>query len=470
MIQEHYMNKEILNQVQNLNIATISDAGTLQELASISEELINSSDSKERFLAHKIKNRLEENAHYQNLLKTDLIQKEEVKATADKQFERAYQVHRENSSIANLQTRKQEEVKESKAQEEFNKLTAQQQQAIIKLEYLYLPELRQQVREFILDDTKATNENFASIINKQVNSEAVLVEKDKDGNEYITLSEDTTTEKANEIEHIAQQTGDAAIEAGKIKPAVVAYSTVDAAGVQVANNQMEASKGDREKVAKMFQTDVEIVKTDQAADSLYNEVFQTHIDNLKELEGMSDAKKEKQLAHYENNLAENITNFFNTHKVDLSTLEKQEWFINSLFSKAEIDLSNGNISAEQLKQILVKNCNLDPNIVNEVVNGRIEAMKALEEEADKIDTPEPEPAQTPKKEYESPLILMNHYNKGESGPIPNAPTFEKDVEPKIRETYEEEKEKELANTNTNQNKATAATATQVAIVVDNSNK
>ena len=460
--------EEKLKQINTMNIASISDTGILQELASIAEELINSSNPAHRFAASKINGRLQENAHYQELLKANLIQKEEVKATADKQFERVYQVHRENSSIANLQTRKQEEVKESKAQEEFNKLTAQQQQAIIKLEYLYLPELRQQVREFILDDTKATNENFASIINKQVNSEAVLVEKDKDGNEYITLSEDTTTEKSNEIKHISQQTGDAAKEAGKMKPAVVAYSTVDAAGVQVANNQMKAYEDNREEAARVWRTDVETIKTGQAATSLYDEVFKQHIDNLKKLEGMSDEDKEIQLAQYEDRLAKNIEKFFNTHKVDLSTPEKQKDFIASLIGKAQVDLANGDISAEQLKQSLVKNCNLDPNIVNEAIDEQVKTIKAVEEMADEIDTPEP--AQTPKKEYESPLILMNHYNKGESGPIPNAPTFEKDVEPKIKETYEEEKEKELAHTNQNKATATAATASQVAIVVDNSNK
>lgn len=73
MIQEHYMNKEILNQIQNLNIAEVKDTGTLQELASIADELINSSNAQERFLAHKIKNRLEQNDHYQELLKADLI-------------------------------------------------------------------------------------------------------------------------------------------------------------------------------------------------------------------------------------------------------------------------------------------------------------------------------------------------------------------------------------------------------------
>lgn len=460
--------EEKLKQINTMNIASISDTGALQELASIAEELINSSNPAHRFAASKINSRLQENAHYQELLKANLIQKEEVKATAEKQFERAYQVHRETASTANLQSRRQEEAKESKAQEAFNKLTAQQQQAIIKLEYLYLPELREQVREFILDDTKATQENFASIMNKQLKGDYLQVKTDENGNKYITMDSNTPTEKAQETKHVSQQTGDAAVEAGKMKPAVVAYSTVDAAGVQVANNQMKAYEDNREEAARVWRTDVETIKTGQAATSLYDEVFQKHIDNLKELEGMSDAKKEMRLAQYENSLAENIEKFFNTHKVDLSTLEKQEWFINSLFSKAEIDLSNGNISAEQLKQILVKNCNLDPNIVNEVVDGRIEAMKALEEAADEIDTPEP--AQTPKKEYESPLILMNHYNKGESGPIPNAPTFEKDVEPKIRETYEEEKEKELAHTNQNKATATAATASkavQVAIVVDN---
>lgn len=460
------MNKEILNQVQNLNIATISDAGTLQELASISEELINSSDSKERFLAHKIKNRLEENAHYQNLLKADLIQKEEVKATADKQFERAYQVHRENSSIANLQTKKQEEAKESKAtQEAFNKLTTQQQQAIIKLEYLYSFELRQQVREFILDETKATNENFASIINKQVNSEAVLVEKDKDGNEYITLSEDTTTEKSNEIKHISQQTGDAAKEAGKMKPAVVAYSTVDAAGVQVANNQMKAYEDNREEAARVWRTDVETIKTGQAATSLYDEVFQTHIDNLKELEGMSAEDKEIQLAQYENSLAENIEKFFNTHKVDLSTPEKQKDFIASLIGKAQVDLANGDISAEQLKQILVKNCNLDPNVVNEAIDEQVKTIKAVEEMADEIDTP------APAKEITLQKPLIKEYNQSstktwdETITEKNEKTYNEELYPKAVKTEEEIKAAELTHTNTNQNKETATVA-----IIDINNK
>lgn len=447
--------EEKLKQINTMNIASISDTGALQELASIAEELINSSNPAHRFAASKINSRLQENAHYQELLKANLIQKEEVKATADKQFERAYQAHRETASTANLQSRRQEEAKESKATEEaFNKLTAQQQQAIIKLEYLYLPELREQVREFILDDTKATQENFAGIMNKQLKGDYVQVKTDKDGNKYITMDSNTPTEKAQETKHVSQQTGDAAKEAGKMKPAVVAYSTVDAAGVQVANNQMKAYEDNREEAARVWRTDVETIKTGQAATSLYDEVFQKHIDNLKELEGMSDAKKEIRLAQYENSLAENIEKFFNTHKVDLSTPEKQKDFIASLIGKAQVDLANGDISAEQLKQILVKNCNLDPNVVNEAIDEQVKTIKAVEEMADEIDTPEP--AQTPKKEYESPLILMNHYNKGESGPIPNAPTFEKDVEPKIRETYEEEKEKELANTNQNKETATVA--------------
>lgn len=452
------MNKEILNQIQNLNISSISDFGTLQELTSISEELINSSNKEERFLALKIKNRLEENTHYQDFLRADLIQKEEVKATTEKNFEKAYQAHKETASNANLQTKKQEAVKESKAtQEVFEKLSKQQQQEIIKLEYIYSSHLREQVREFLLNDTEATAENFANIINKQVNSEAVLVEKDKDGNEYITLSQSTTTEKANEIEHIAQQTGDAAVEAGKMKPAVVAYSTVDAANVQQVNNDIKESK---EFVKNVFFMDEdeseESIVVQQAGYGLYKEVFKDHANNLKELEGMSAEDKEMLLAGYEKSLAENINNFFNTHKIDLSKPENQKEFITAVMNEAQLDLFNNgsSMTPEQIKQILVTNCKLDQNVVDKVVNEKIENMKA----ADEIDTP------APKKEYESPLILMNHYNKGESGPIPNAPTYE-EVEQKIKETYEEEKEKELAHTNTNQNKATAAT--QVAIVVDN---
>lgn len=462
--------EEKLKQINTMNIASISDTGALQELASISSELINSSNPAHRFAALKIKNRLEQNDHYQELLKANLIQKEEVKATAEKQFERAYQAHRETASTANLQSRRQEEAKESKATEEaFNKLTTQQQQAIIKLEYLYLPELREQVREFILDDTKATNENFASIMNKQLKGDYVQVKTDENGNKYITMDSNTPSEKAQETKHVSQQTGDAAVKAGKMKPAVVAYSTVDAAGVQVANNQMKAYEDNREEAARVWRTDVETIKTGQAATSLYDEVFKQHIDNLKELEGMSDSIKEDLLAQYEKDLAKNIDNFFNTHKVDLSTPEKQKDFIASLIGKAQVDLANGDISAEQLKTILVKNCKLDPNVVNEAVDEQVKTIKAAEEVADEIDTP------APAKEITLQKPLIKEYDQSERTwdetiSEKNEKTYKEEFFPKAKKDYLEELEKELAhtNTNTNQNKATAAT--QVAIVIDNNNK
>lgn len=459
------MNKETLNQIQNLNIAEVKDTGTLQQLVSIADELINSSNAQERFLAIKIKNRLEQNDHYQNYLKADLIQKEEVKVASDKQFERAYQAHRETASVANLQTKKQEEVKESKAQEAFNKLTAQQQQAIIKLEYLYLPELREQVREFMLDDSKATAENWANIINTQLKGDFVRVETDKDGNKFTTMADNTPTDKAKETAFLSQEGFKTSVELEKMPQAVEQAKTVDAANVQVANNQMKAYEDNREEAARVWRTDVETIKTGQAATSLYDEVFQKHIDNLKQLEGMSDAKKEIRLAEYENSLAENIEKFFNTHKVDLSTPEKQKDFVASLIGKAQVDLANGDISAEQLKTILVKNCKLDPNVVNEAVDEQVKTIKAAEEVADEIDTPAP----APKKEYESPLILMNHYNKGEREPTPEEMKYDynEDLYPKAEKDYLEELEKGLVYTNTNQNKATAAT---VAIVVDNNNK
>lgn len=459
-IQVNYMNKQTLNQIQNLNIATISDAGTLQELASIADELINSSNAQERFLAIKIKNRLEQNDHYQNYLKSELIQKEEIKATADKQFERAYQVHRENSSIANLQTRKQEEVKESKAQEAFNKLTAQQQQAIIKLEYLYLPELREQVREFILDDTKATNENFASIINKQVNSEAVLVEKDKDGNEYITLSEDTTTEKANEIEHIAQQTGDAAIEAGKMKPAVVAYSTVDAANVKEADNNFEKSK---EESYRIFQAKTAENKTaidiQGIAFQLNEDVFKKYAENLQKLEGAPENLKEKLLANYENNLADNIENFLTKHNVDLSNNEQKELFVKSVLTNYTT------LSEQQLKNILVKNCGIESDFVENVIK---KDQKQKEEAAivDEIDTP------APAKEITLQKPLIKEYDRSERTwdetiSENNEKTYKEEFIPKVINKEAEIKETEL--THTNQNKETA-TAKTVAIIDINNNK
>ena len=457
MIQEHYMNKEILNQVQNLNIAEVKDTGTLQELASIADELINSSNAQERFLAIKIKNRLEQNDHYQNLLKTDLIQKEEVKATADKQFERAYQVHRENSSIANLQTRKQEEVKESKAQEEFNKLTAQQQQAIIKLEYLYLPELRQQVREFILDDTKATPENFAGIINKQIKSEAVLVEKDKDGNEYITLSEDTTTEKANEIEHIAQQTGDAAIEAGKMKPAVVAYSTVNAANVKEADNNFEEGK---EEAYRIFQAKTAENKTaidiQGIAFQLNEEVFKKYAENLQNLEGVSKEEKEELLVEYENDLTKYINKILTKHNIDLSNDEQKELFVKSVLTNYTT------LSEQQLKNILVKNCGIEADFVENFIK---KEQKQKEEAAivDEIDTP------APAKEITLQKPLIKEYDQSstktwdETITEKNEKTYNEELYPKAVKTEEEIKAAEL--THTNQNKETATVA-----IIDINNK
>lgn len=457
MIQEHYMNKEILNQVQNLNIAEVKDTGTLQELASIADELINSSNAQERFLAIKIRNRLEQNDYYQNYLKSELIQKEEVKATADKQFERAYQVHRENSSIANVQSRRQEEAKESKATEEaFNKLTAQQQQAIIKLEYLYLPELRQQVREFILDDTKATNENFASIINKQVNSEAVLVKTDEDGNKYITLSEDTTTEKANEIEHIAQQTGDAAIEAGKIKPAVVAYSTVNAANVKEADNNFEEGK---EEAYRIFQAKTTENKTaidiQGIAFQLNENVFKKYAENLQKLENVPENLKEKLRANYENDLADNIENFLTKHNVDLSNDEQKELFVKSVLTNYTT------LSEQQLKNILVKNCGIEADFVENVIK---KDQKQKEEAAivDEIDTP------APAKEITLQKPLIKEYDRSEriwdeTITEKNEKTYNEELYPKAVKTEEEIKAAEL--THTNQNKETATVA-----IIDINNK
>lgn len=451
------MNKEILNQVQNLNIAEVKDTGTLQELASIADELINSSNAQERFLAHKIKNRLEQNDHYQNFLKSELIQKEEVKATADKQFERAYQVHRENSSIANIQSRRQEEAKESKATEEFNKLTTQQQQAIIKLEYLYSFELRQQVREFILDDTKATQENFASIINKQVNSEAVLVKTDEDGNKYITLSEDTTTEKANEIEHIAQQTGDAAIEAGKMKPAVVAYSTVNAANVKEADNNFEEGK---EEAYRIFQAKTAENKTaidiQGIAFQLNEEVFKKYAENLQNLEGVSKEEKEELLVEYENDLTKYINKILTKHNIDLSNDEQKELFVKSVLTNYTT------LSEQQLKNILVKNCGIEADFVENFIK---KEQKQKEEAAivDEIDTP------APAKEITLQKPLIKEYDQSstktwdETITEKNEKTYNEELYPKAVKTEEEIKAAEL--THTNQNKETATVA-----IIDINNK
>lgn len=456
MIQEHYMNKEILNQVQNLNIATISDAGTLQELASISEELINSSNAQERFLAIKIRNRLEQNDYYQNYLKSELIQKEEVKATADKQFERAYQVHRENSSIANLQTKRQEEAKESKAQEAFNKLTAQQQQAIVRLEYLYLPELREQVREFMLDDSKATAENLANIMNKQLGNDYVQVETGKDGSKFTTMADNTPTDKTNEIEYIAQEGFNTSIELGKMPQAVEYGKVVNAANVKEADNNFEEGK---EEAYRIFQAKTTENKTaidiQGIAFQLNENVFKKYAENLQKLENVPENLKEKLRANYENDLADNIENFLTKHNVDLSNDEQKELFVKSVLTNYTT------LSEQQLKNILVKNCGIEADFVENVIK---KDQKQKEEAAivDEIDTP------APAKEITLQKPLIKEYDRSEriwdeTITEKNEKTYNEELYPKAVKTEEEIKAAEL--THTNQNKETATVA-----IIDINNK
>lgn len=102
----------MLNMLNDINLSALNDTGMFQELEVFAKELMNSSNPAHRFAALKINNRLQENPYYQNYLKTELIQKEEINVATDKRFENAYQAHRENASIANIQNRRQEERKE----------------------------------------------------------------------------------------------------------------------------------------------------------------------------------------------------------------------------------------------------------------------------------------------------------------------------------------------------------------------
>lgn len=458
MIQEHYMNKEILNQVQNLNIAEVKDTGTLQELASIADELINSSNAQERFLAIKIKNRLEQNDHYQNFLKSELIQKEEVKATADKQFEKAYQAHRETASVANLQTKKQEESKESKAtQEAFNKLTAQQQQAIIKLEYLYLPELREQVREFMLDDSKATAENLANIMNKQLGNDYVQVETGKDGSKFTTMADNTPTDKTNEIEHIAQEGLNTSVELGKLPQAVEYGKVVNAANVKEADNNFEEGK---EEAYRIFQAKTTENKTaidiQGIAFQLNENVFKKYAEKLQKLENVPENLKEKLRANYENSLTKNINKILTKHNIDLSNDEQKELFVKSVLTNYTT------LSEQQLKNILVKNCGIEADFVENVIK---KDQKQKEEAAivDEIDTP------ALAKEITLQKPLIKEYDQSstktwdETITEKNEKTYNEELYPKAVKTEEEIKAAEL--THTNQNKETATVA-----IIDINNK
>lgn len=102
----------MLNMLNDINLSVLNDPGMFQELEVFAKELMNSSNPAHRFAALKINNRLQENPYYQNYLKTELIQTEEIKAATDKRFENAYQAHRENAAIANIQNRRHEERKE----------------------------------------------------------------------------------------------------------------------------------------------------------------------------------------------------------------------------------------------------------------------------------------------------------------------------------------------------------------------
>lgn len=454
--------EEKLKQINTMNIASISDAGTLQELASIAEELINSSNPAHRFAASKINSRLQENAHYKELLKANLIQKEEVKATADKQFERAYQVHRETASTANLQSRKQEEAKESKAtQEAFNKLTTQQQQAIIKLEYLYLPELRQQVREFMLDDSKATAENLANIMNKQLGGDYVQVEIGKDGSKFTTMADNTPTDKTNEIEHIAQEGFNTSIELGKVPQAVEYGKVVNAANVKEADNNFTEGKDKAYHIWQVKTPEGKIATDIQGIAFQLNEnVFKKYAENLQKLENVPENLKEKLRANYENDLADNIENFLTKHNVDLSNDEQKE-----LFVKSVLENNHTTLSEQQLKNILVKNCGIESDFIENF----IEEKKKLDKEnaaiADEIDTP------APAKEITLQKPLIKEYDQksertwDETITEKNEKTYNEELYPKAVKTEEEIKAAELTHTNQNQNKETATVA-----IIDINNK
>ena len=88
-----------------------------------------------------------------------------------------------------------------------------------------------------------------------------------------------------------------------MKPAVVAYSTVNAANVKEADNNFEEGK---EEAYRVFQAKTDENKTaidiQGIAFQLNEDVFKKYAENLQKLESVPENLKEKLLANYENDL------------------------------------------------------------------------------------------------------------------------------------------------------------------------
>ena len=420
-----------ISELSQIDLQNISNIETINSAENLLYELSLNESEPIRNIANRKLAQLANNPTYQQIILERLNNNDvkDVKQNIKEEKIEHQSFQRNTNAGIKIEERKKEVSKNEEIEKAFTKLTLQQQQAIIHLEYLYLPELRQQIREFMLDDSKATAENWANIINTQLKGDLVRVETDKDGNKFTTMADNTPTDKAKETSLLSQEGFKTSVELDKMPQAVEQAIVVDAAGTQVASNKMEESEETREKLAGFFSTK-ENLDAQAAAYNLYHDVFITHADNLKKLEGLNNEEKEDLLAKYEKNLAKNIEKFFNTHKVDLSTEDNQRRFISYVMSNALDEIKGGQLSPEQVKQILVKNCKLDQALVNSVVNEEVETKKFQQSEeflrmADEVDTPD----KKYKYEYE-------------------------DLYPKVIKTAEEEKENEL----TQQNKETAKIA------------
>lgn len=184
----------MLNMLNDINLSALNDPGMFQELEVFAKELMNSSNPAHRFAALKINNRLQENPYYQNYLKTELIQKEEIKAATDKRFENAYQAHRENAAIANVQSRRQEERKE---REDFEKSISLQnlslKDQLIKIEYV--------MKEMYGNMTGEQQVEFLGNVNNEMDkllSQGKVKEAEKIGATVVTGGNTDAYNKYNE--------------------------------------------------------------------------------------------------------------------------------------------------------------------------------------------------------------------------------------------------------------------------------
>lgn len=301
----------MLNMLNDINLSALNDPGMFQELEVFAKELMNSSNPAHRFAALKINNRLQENPYYQNYLKTELIQKEEIKANTDKRFENAYQAHRENASIANVQNRRQEERKE---REDFEKSISLQnlslKDQLIKIEYV--------MKEMYGNMTGEQQVEFLNNVNEQIDK------YNKEGNfeKAQQVAATTIFENENSYKNLINNPND---------PEIRKKATYDAAMMANKANGQEAINQTLE-VANKLNEPVKSVALDGVTIGFYaNEKYGIKFKNRDDLEKWFENLSKKEREEFERYKEEKLKKYLeNENVVKNLTGERFEYIQNRL--------------------------------------------------------------------------------------------------------------------------------------------